>query len=137
MAIYPFEIHTPYRMFYTNSVESIIVRLVDGDIGVYANHAFFIAPVCASIIKIKDKEGKELFAFISEGILEVKGHKTVLMVDAAEWPSEINKERAVSAKKKAEEKLASSVLKFELNNAKISLKHAELRLKAAELQNTK
>jgi F-type H+-transporting ATPase subunit epsilon len=121
-------------MFYTNSVESVVVRLIDGDIGVYAKHTFFTAPVCAGVIKIKDKKGEEHFAFTSEGILEVKGHKTVLMVDSAEWPSEIDKDRARSAKKKAEEKLASNAPKFELDNAKLSLKRAEARLKAAELQ---
>jgi F-type H+-transporting ATPase subunit epsilon len=121
-------------MFYADRVESVVVRLVDGDIGVYANHAFFIAPVCAGVVKIKDKKGGERFAFVSEGVLEVKGHKTVLMVDAAEWPSEIDAERAALAKNKAEEKLASSAPKFELDNAKTSLKRAEARLKAAELR---
>jgi F-type H+-transporting ATPase subunit epsilon len=133
MTTYLFEIYTPYRKFYTDSVESVILRLIDGDIGVYANHSFFTAPVCAGIIKIKDKKG-ERSAFISEGVLEVKGHKTVLMVDAAEWPSEIDVERAVSAKNKAEAKLASNAPRFEIDNAKDCLKRAEARLKAAELR---
>jgi F-type H+-transporting ATPase subunit epsilon len=121
-------------MFYASNVESIVVRLVDGDIGVYANHAFFTAPVCAGVIKIKDKKGEEHFAFTSEGILEVKGHKTVLMVDAAEWPSEIDTERASAAKHTAEEKLASAAPRFELDDAKARLNRAEARLKAAELR---
>jgi F-type H+-transporting ATPase subunit epsilon len=133
-AFYPFEIHTPYRKFYADSVEFVLVRLVDGDIGVCANHAFFIAPVCAGVVKITDKEGQTLYAFTSEGILEVKGHKSVLMVDVAEWPNEIDKERALVEKKRAEEQIAEAAFKFETERAMISLKRAEARLKAAEFR---
>lgn len=131
---YPFEIHTPYRKFYADSVEFVLVRLLDGDIGVYANHAFFIAPVSAGVVKITDKTGQTLYAFTSEGILEVKGHKSVLMVDAAEWPNEIDKDRALAEKKRAEEQIASAALKFETERAVVSLKRAEARLKAAEFK---
>jgi F-type H+-transporting ATPase subunit epsilon len=117
-------------------VESVIVRLIDGDIGIYANHTFFIAPVCAGIVKIKDKKGEEQSAFITEGILEVKGHKTVLMVDAAEWPSEIDYERALAAKKNAEERIASGTLKFEIDQAKISLRRAEARIQLGNVSST-
>jgi F-type H+-transporting ATPase subunit epsilon len=133
MVVYPFEVHTPYRKFYADSVELIIIRLIDGDIGVYANHSFFTAPTSAGTVRIKNKRGEWHNAFISEGILEVKGHKTVLMVDAAEWTEEIDYDRAIAAKKRAEEKLSSSMLKFEAEATKVSLARADARIKAYEL----
>jgi F-type H+-transporting ATPase subunit epsilon len=133
-ALYPFEIHTPYRKFYADSVELIIVRLIDGDIGVYADHAFFIAPVCAGIVRIKNKKGEWRSAFTTEGILQVKGHKTVLMVDVAEWPEEIDYERALMEKTRAEAEITTSTIRFEIDKAKISLKRAEARIKAYELR---
>jgi F-type H+-transporting ATPase subunit epsilon len=134
--LYPLEIHTPYRQFYAGNVEALIVRLIDGDIGLYANHSFFVAPTCAGIVKIKDNTGKWLNAFATEGILEVKGHKTVLLIDVAEWPEEIDYERALAEKKQAEERIAESSMKFEANNAKISLAHANERIRAYTLRKT-
>jgi F-type H+-transporting ATPase subunit epsilon len=85
-------------------------------------------------MRIKDREGHWRSAFTTEGILEVKEHKTVLMVDAAEWPEEIDRDRALAAKQQAEELLTSKRLKFETDNAVSSLKRANFRLKAWDLR---
>jgi F-type H+-transporting ATPase subunit epsilon len=132
--LYPFEVHTPYRLFYSGSVEGIILALIDGEIGVFADHSSFTAPVVPGILKIKDNQGLWQTAFVSSGILEVKNHKTVLMVDAAEWPNEIDRNRALDAKKQAEEILEAGIFRFETVSAKEKLKRAEIRLKVAELQ---
>jgi F-type H+-transporting ATPase subunit epsilon len=129
--LFPFEIHTPYRKFYSDAVECIVVRLIDGEIGVYAGHTFFTAPTQAGIVKIKDKKGVWQTAFATEGILEVKGHKSVLLVDAAELPKEIDYDRAIDEKKHAEDALRNgSGFSFDVERAKISLARAEARLKA-------
>jgi F-type H+-transporting ATPase subunit epsilon len=133
-ALYPFEVHTPYRRFYSDQVEAIVITQIDGEIGVYANHSAFTAPVNTGILKIKDKKGAWRSAFTTEGILEVKEHKTVLMVDTAEWPEEIDYERAVAAKKRAEESLESGMLKFETDNALATFKRAEMRIKVYGLK---
>jgi F-type H+-transporting ATPase subunit epsilon len=57
------------------------------------------------------------------------------MVDAAEWPEEIDGDRALAAKQRAEEMLKSKMLKFETDNALSSFKRASFRLKVRELQN--
>ncbi|MDR2101798.1 MAG: ATP synthase F1 subunit epsilon [Treponema sp.] len=132
--LYPFEVHTPYRLFYSGSVEGIILTLSDGEIGVFADHSYFTAPVVPSLLKIKDNQGLWQTAFVSNGILEVKNHKTVLMVDSAEWPNEIDCGRALTAKKAAEEVLESRMFKFETLSAREKLRRAEIRLKVAELQ---
>ena len=133
-AFFSFEVHTPYRPFFSGRVEYISLLLSDGEIGVYANHSAFSAPALSCILSIKDDRGALRRAFITDGILEVKEHKTVLMVDTAEWPEEIDRDRALAAKQKAEESLETALLKFEIDNAKAKLRRAEFRLKAWELQ---
>jgi F-type H+-transporting ATPase subunit epsilon len=128
--LFTFEVHTPYRLFFSGPVEALTVFLIDGEIGIYADHSFLTAPVSTGILKIKDPKGQWRHAFTTEGILEVSGHKTVLVVDAAEWPGEIDYERALAAKKSAEEDLANIVFNFEAVNAKSRLKRAETRIKA-------
>ena len=133
-ALFLFEVHTPYRPFFSGRVESISLTLTDGEIGVFANHSAFTAPLMCCILHIKDDKGKSRQAFITEGILEVKEHKTVLMVDAAEWPNEIDAERARHAKELAEENINSGLFKFQISPVKSKLRRAEIRLKAAELK---
>ncbi|MDR2793519.1 MAG: ATP synthase F1 subunit epsilon [Treponema sp.] len=134
-ALFPFEIHTPYRKFYSDSVECIIVQLVDGEIGVYANHMFFTAPTLAGIVRIKDNKGVWKNFFATEGVLEVKGHKSVLLVDAAELPEEIDRDRAIEEKKRAEDIINNGGgLKFEIDKAEVSRARAEARLRAWELR---
>jgi F-type H+-transporting ATPase subunit epsilon len=130
--LFNFEVHTPYRLFFSGKVQSITLTLSDGEIGVYANHSPFTAPVLSCALRIKDDGGIERSAFISDGILEVKEHKNVLMVDAAEWPEEIDVERAHAAKQTIEEKLNASLPGFEQDHIKKRLRRAEFRIKIYE-----
>jgi F-type H+-transporting ATPase subunit epsilon len=129
-----FEVHTPYRPFFIGRVESIFLTLIDGEIGIYAHHSPFTAPVLSCILRIKDDKGVMRYAFVTDGILEVKDHKNILMIDNAEWPEEIDPERARTAKRQAEKDLEIAMLKFEIDNAKARLRRAEYRLKACELK---
>ena len=130
--LFPFEVHTPYRLFYSGSVQAIVLTLLDGEVGIYANHNIFTAPVIPSLLSIKDKDGNWKIAFSSEGILEVKEHKSVLVTDAAEWPEEIDLQRAKKAKEQAEEMLLQGGMKFETDKAVLSLRRALMRIKATE-----
>jgi F-type H+-transporting ATPase subunit epsilon len=126
------EVYTPHRVFFADSVEAIVLTLADGEAAIYANHSLVTAPVVPCLLKIKDRNGKWKTAFISEGLLEVTSHKTVLLSDAAEWPSEIDYERAKEAKVRAEETLKSAMMKFETEASTASLKRANMRIKAKD-----
>jgi F-type H+-transporting ATPase subunit epsilon len=132
--LFPFEVHTPYRHFFSDQVEAITLTLLDGEVGIYANHSPFIAPVTMGILRIKDKNGEWRSAFTSGGILEVKLHKAVLIVDTSEWPEEIDKERAEASAKQAREDLENAMMKFETAKAKEKIRRSELRLKVASVK---
>ncbi|GHV28570.1 ATP synthase epsilon chain [Spirochaetia bacterium] len=136
-ALFTFELHTPYRLFYKDKVEAVYLTLLDGEIGILAHHEAITAPVKPCLVKIKDREGQWKTGFSSEGILEVAGGKTVLMADAAEWPEEIDHERALEAKKQAGEVLASASFKFEAETARLKLERADMRIKAWALREQK
>ena len=130
--LFPFEVHTPSRLFYSGMTEAVVLTLLDGEVAVYAKHAPFTAPVIPCILRIKGKDGVWKTAFTSEGILEVKDHKSVLMSDAAEWPEEIDPERAGKAMERAEETLRSGTMKFEIDKAASSLRRARIRMRVRE-----
>ena len=129
MKTFTFELDTPYRRFFSGKIQALTLTLPDGDITVYANHSFFTAPVLAGFVKIKGEDGTWKNAFVSEGILEVKAHNTILMADAAEWPEEIDRERAEKSLADAEETIGSSMFRFETTAAEAAARRAKLRLK--------
>jgi len=131
-ALFNFEVHTPRRLFFSGSVQAIAIGLEDGEIGIYANHSPFTAHSVTGTLRIKDEGGKWRSAFVCGGVLEVKEHKNVLMVESAEWPEEIDVEKVLEIKQQAEETLKETHLKFEIEKAKKRLHHAECRLKVLE-----
>lgn len=126
------EVYTPYRLFFKSEVQFAIIPLIDGEIGVYANRAPFTAPVTTGILRLKDKKGALLYAVISEGIVEVKKNKTVLLINSANWPHEIDVERARAAKIEAEKTIKDNAFKLDSEKAQKKLKRAEIRLKLYE-----
>jgi F-type H+-transporting ATPase subunit epsilon len=132
--LFTLEVHTPYRLFFKGKIEALTVMLEDGEIGILAHHEAVTAQVKPCLLKIKDRDGRWQTAFASEGILEVAGGKTVLLADSAEWPDEIDHDRAMEAKRRAEEVLQNPGFRFEAESARQKLERAEMRLKAWELR---
>jgi F-type H+-transporting ATPase subunit epsilon len=134
MKSFELDIYTPSRQFYKGQVDSLSLEISDGAIGIYAGRAPFTAPVeigSIEIIEAGAQGGKRRKAFVSKGLIEVKKFKTVILAEAAEWPEEIDRERAAESKARAEKTLASDSSGFEKSRAEIILKRAEARLKMA------
>ena len=130
--LFIFEVHTPHRVFFdSNKVQAVILNLADGEIGIYARHSPFTAITVTGVLRIKSGD-KWKSAFVSGGILEVKEFKNVLMVDAAEWPEEIDRERALASKQEAEDILKDAQFRFEIEKARKKLRRAIFRLKVLD-----
>jgi F-type H+-transporting ATPase subunit epsilon len=131
-ASFTLEIYTPYRLFFSETVEMIVLAIADGEVGIMAGHDRFTAPVKCCVARIKDKSGVWKPLFLADGIIEVKRHKSVILSVSAEWPSEIDHDRAAQSKKDAEEILKSKAFRFETAAAKQKLKRANMRLETLE-----
>lgn len=127
-----FEVVTPDRLFYAEEVEAISFSTPEGDMGVLADHAPMLIGVIPCILKIH-KGNSEEFAAIGEGFIEVTKEKVVAIVDSAEWPEEIDINRATLAKERAEEQLASQRFDYEMEQLlKMSIQRANNRIKTAK-----
>jgi len=132
-ALFTLEVYTPYKLFYSDMVQAIAINLSDGESAVYANHVPFTAPVIPCVFKIKEKNGEWKTAFTAKGILEVNHRKTILVSDAAEWPEEIDYERAMKAKERAEQILAEGgTFKSDRETFTMALRRANMRIKTRE-----
>lgn len=122
------DIVTPDKKFFGDNVDMIVINTKDGKIGVMSNHIPMVFAVVPGIIKIR-KDGIDKTAFVSEGFMEVGGNTVTLMVDAAEWPEDIDVRRAERAKERAEEKLRKELAHKEYLRYKAALLRAVERIK--------
>ncbi len=126
--LFKLEVHTPYRLFFSGMVEAFTATLPDGEIGVRAGRTPFTAPLETCALKIQGEDGVWKEAAVSTGLVEMTREGAVILASSAEWPEEIDRERAEDAKRRAEERLAETMLKFEASRAKSSYARATNRL---------
>lgn len=125
------EIVTPERMFFSGDVEMVSLRTLDGEIGILANHAPMVIAVSVGPLRLK-QDGEWLEGVVSEGFMEVKQNKTIILADTAEWPHEIDKNRAEDARKRAEERLHRKLSYVEHVRSEAALTRAMARLKVTK-----
>ncbi|MCR4437122.1 MAG: F0F1 ATP synthase subunit epsilon [Clostridiales bacterium] len=122
------EIVTPERKFFSGDVEMVILKTPEGEMGILKEHMPMVVAVDIGPIQIK-KDGKWMQAVLTEGFMEVKQDKTVILTDTAEWPEEIDVNRAEQAKKRAEERLQRQISEIEFIRSRAALARAMARLK--------
>jgi len=123
---------TPEKVFYSGDAEIVIIRTTSGEEGFMANHQWACKIIVPGEMKIKEKGAKKSdfkLAAVSDGYIKAAGDITIY-TDAAEWPQEIDLDRAERAKKRAEEKLKiSNQTKYDKVEAEIALHRAIARIK--------
>lgn len=125
------EVLTPDRNFFAGEIEELIVETPNGQMGVLKDHIPMVVAVAIGPIKIK-KDGEWLEAVLSEGFMEVKHDKTIILCDSAEWPNEIDINRAKAARERARERLESQLSNVEYIRSQAALQRALSRLKVTK-----
>ncbi len=124
------QIITPDRTFFDEEIEMVVLRTVEGDLGILKNHIPLVTPLSVGKVKlISNGETRE--AAIAGGFVHVDREKTVVITDAAEWPEEIDIERANEAKERAENRLKANKNDIDTLRAEIALKKALNRMDVA------
>lgn len=91
------------KPFYDGECTSLIIPTNDGEYGVLANHNNIIAAIVPGVLKAILPDGKELVAAVSEGLIKVENNDVLLLVDTAEYPEEIDENRAKRSAEQAKE----------------------------------
>ncbi|SDB36962.1 F-type H+-transporting ATPase subunit epsilon [Pseudobutyrivibrio sp. YE44] len=117
---------TPERTFYEGEAEMVEFNTVEGQIGVYPKHIPLTTVIAPGICTIHEAEGQKRAA-VHAGLAEVLPDKVTLLAEIAEWPDEIDLERARSAEDRARERLANKAGDIDLLRAEVALKKALVR----------
>jgi F-type H+-transporting ATPase subunit epsilon len=109
----------------------LIARATDGDIGILPGHVPLIAGLDIWPLRILNDDG-EIKIAVCGGFLEVRPNKITILANAAELHSEIDVDRALLAKEKAENNIKSGAQEgVDFDLAQLALKKAIMRLKTA------
>jgi len=110
-------------------VKQIQATGVEGELGILPNHTPLMTAIKPGIVKFTLEDGKEEVIYVSGGFLEVQPKVVTVLADVAIRGSELDADRILKAKRKAEENIVAHVsdVDYELLVAKLSRELAKLR----------
>ncbi len=120
------DIITPSNVISEGQVEYLRAPSADGFFGIMGGHA--VATILMDIGEIKvTKDGKEFYYATNGGFADIRPESVMLLVETAEKVSDIDKDRAEKAIKRAKEKLNGK--EADLTRAQDAITRARNRLK--------
>lgn len=130
MSTYHLKIITQDKVFFEEEVDRIVARGVEGDFAVLANHSPFVTFLKIAPLKIVTPDKKVKEASLIGGLIKVSSNGVTILPEAAEWPEDIDIERAKAAKERAEKRLREDG--SDIARAEAALKRAISRLNIAD-----
>ncbi len=124
------EIVSPERRAFTDEVDMVVVPGIDGQLGILPHHTPLISALGIGELRIK-KGGTEQSMLISGGFVEVRPDKVIVMADLAEHSDEIDEQRAIEARRQAEEQLEEAKDPVDLARVRAALQTALMRERIA------
>ena len=117
---------TPERSFYEGEATMVEFNTACGEIGVLPKHIPLTTVIAPGICTITEPEGEKRAA-VHAGLAEILPDRVTLLAEIAEWPDEIDVERAKSAEDRARERLAARDENLDVLRAELALKKALVR----------
>ncbi len=135
MAQIHLEVVTPTGPVISDDVDIVTAPGVGGEFGVLANHAPFLSTIKTGTLSYK-KEKDVKYLMVSGGFSEVSNNKITFLVESAEFGHEIDVDRALLARERAEKRISQAQSQSEKINrtrAEAALQRAIARIRTAEL----
>lgn len=127
------EIITPDRVFWKGQASMIELNTTEGQVGIYKKHIPMTMILAPGIMTIH-LEGGNKEAAVHAGFIEILPEKISVMAEIAEWPEEIDANRAREAEQRAERRLQAHDPRIDLSRAELALKKALVRQEAAKIK---
>ena len=128
--LFELKIIEPDGMFFEGEGEFLEFTSVEGQMGVYKNHIPLTTILEPCVVKIH-ANGEVKKAAVLGGFIEIQKERITILAEDANWPEEIDVERAKAAKQRAEERLDKKEAGLDVVRAEAALKRAMARIGAA------
>lgn len=121
------QILTPDGPVFNGLVESINLPGTEGNFQVLYNHASLMSGLEVGVVTVNEGNGSVTQIAVSSGFAEIHDNKVVVLVESAEKKEDIDLERALESKKRAEERLKAD--NVDTGRAEAALMRAVNRIK--------
>lgn len=125
------DVLTPERTVCCLEVDFVIARAKDGEIGILPHHAPLVVELDLANFRYK-VDGVERELCVNCGFMEVKENRVAVITRCAELDTEINLQRALAAKERAEKRLSIRTPDIDVTRAELALRRALTRIRIAE-----
>lgn len=122
------DIVTPAKTIFKGEINSITVPGTKGGFQVLKNHAPIVSTFEIGLIKVELPDSKTNYYATAGGTIEVIDNEIIVLADSIELASDIDTERAVKAKQRAEQRLAENNKDINIARVKASIARADNRL---------
>lgn len=130
--LFDLKIITPDRVFYSGKASFLELNTVEGEIGIYKNHISMTTVLEPGIATITEEGGNKKEAALHTGFMEILGDRITILAEIAEWPDEIDRNRAQEAKIRAERRLQNDKSNINITRAELALHKALVRIELAD-----
>ncbi|MBP0987473.1 MAG: ATP synthase F1 subunit epsilon [Oscillospiraceae bacterium] len=134
MSTFSLQIITPEKIFFEGTVQRVIVRTTEGDVGILAKHEKYVAALPSGPVKITMEDGTERLAALSGGAVKVSPSQTAILANAVEWAEDIDVDWAKRSEQDALRRKENSKDQQELEYAEMKLKRALNRLRVSSMK---
>ncbi len=121
------QIISPDELFHEGESDFLEFTSVEGEMGVYKNHIPLTTILEPCVMKIHNAGDIKKCAILG-GFVEIQKQKITVLAEDAQWPDEIDVERAKEAKKRAEERLSKRESTLDVARAEAALERAVARI---------
>ena len=125
------EVRTPEQLIYEGDVTSVQAPGVEGNFQILAGHIPFLTALGVGEIRIRESSETSQLMATSGGVFEVLRTGVTVLVETAEWASEIDVSRAESALDRAQTQLKENAPDLNRPRAEAAHARAQNRIKVA------
>lgn len=132
MNVFPLQIATPDGLLFSGNVERVKCRTVTGDLAILVGHCNYCTGLGMGEAYIQLEDGTRRKAACIGGMLSVMNGTCHLLATTWEWAEDIDMERALNAKERAEARLATAGIddkEFRIATAKLNRALVRLSVK--------
>ena len=124
------QIITPEGLAYSEDVEIVGLRSVDGQIGILPRHIRLMTQMLPGEMMVR-RNGREQFLAVGEGLVEVTGDSVAILTDMAIEAEKIDEAKAEEARQRAAARLQEKISDEEVAsvNASLARSLAQIRVK--------
>ena len=128
------EVVTPDKTVVSGEVEMAVCPGVEGEFGVLPKHVSLLSALKIGGLRYKVAGGTEEHVFISGGFADVNNDVLTVLAESAELAQDIDTARAMAAKERAEQRIASHDEQIDSVRAEAALHRALIRLQLAQFR---